>query len=275
MVAPSTGQVRSRLAQLRRKDFLGMPLVDAPDLDGVVQALLERAWREEPSRSPVVTTPNVDIVVQLDSITNERVRQQFTNGWCVIPDGQPLVMLGNKCGVHFQARLAGSSLVESLWPELARTSQPALVIAANEATATALRAEHPQSSIYVAPIFDASDAESIRQIASDALASAGEQTPDFVFVAVGFPKSSLLISELVEQFDQSKPLPICLGVGASFEMYLGGRKRAPMWFQEHGLEWLYRFAQEPKRLFHRYFIRDSRFLLIAARTYSASKRGRR
>ena len=49
-------------------------------------------------------------------------------------------------------------------------------------------------------------------------------------------------------------------LGGSFEMYLGQVKRAPRWMQRSGTEWLYRFVKEPRRLFHRYFVTDTRFV---------------
>jgi N-acetylglucosaminyldiphosphoundecaprenol N-acetyl-beta-D-mannosaminyltransferase len=60
-------------------------------------------------------------------------------------------------------------------------------------------------------------------------------------------------------------------------MYLGQVKRAPMWMQRVGLEWFFRFIQEPRRLFKRYFVTDTRFMLLLirelarARTYRGSE----
>jgi N-acetylglucosaminyldiphosphoundecaprenol N-acetyl-beta-D-mannosaminyltransferase len=51
-------------------------------------------------------------------------------------------------------------------------------------------------------------------------------------------------------------VPVCMGVGGSFDMLAGRVRRAPVWMQRHGLEWAYRVMQEPTRLWKRYFIDD-------------------
>ncbi len=271
MTAPTSGPVDAPNSLIVRRKFLGMNLVDASDLRGVVDALERRAWRSEPGMLPVVVTPNVDIVVQLNSIENPRIRRQFSDGWCVLPDGQPLIALSRKCGVPLAARLAGSSLVDELWPRLAKLESPVLVLAANDGTAGALQRENSQATIIVPPMFDGGDEAQVEKIAKSAIAAMGPETADFVFVGIGFPKSSLLMCSLLEQWPEPDRLPVLLGVGASFEMYLGERRRAPVWVQDIGLEWLFRFAQEPRRLFHRYFVRDSQFLWIALRALRESR----
>jgi N-acetylglucosaminyldiphosphoundecaprenol N-acetyl-beta-D-mannosaminyltransferase len=49
-------------------------------------------------------------------------------------------------------------------------------------------------------------------------------------------------------------VPVMLGVGAAFDMNSGNMRRAPKWMREHGLEWLFRLASEPRRLWRRYLI---------------------
>jgi N-acetylglucosaminyldiphosphoundecaprenol N-acetyl-beta-D-mannosaminyltransferase len=83
-----------------------------------------------------------------------------------------------------------------------------------------------------------------------------EAAPDILLVALGSPKQEKWIWE--NRSDLGVPLSI--GVGASFEMAAGIRKRAPVWMQRIGLEWFYRFLQEPKRLFSRYFGQDMPYL---------------
>ena len=277
MTAPMTGPLNASQSSFVRRDFLGMSLIDAASLDGVVDALEAKAWRAEPDRLPVVVTPNVDIVVQLTEINEESVSNQFSNGWCVLPDGQPLIMLARRCGIPLAARLAGSSLVDQLWPRLVSAGAGVLVLAANDRTAAALRSEHPGAVVIVPPMIDGDDPAQVSGVVETALAAVadhvagGGSTIDYVLVGIGFPKSSILIHDLVKNWPDREMLPVFLGIGASFEMYFGVARRAPEWVQNIGMEWLFRFVQEPRRLFHRYFIRDSKFLLIAAKTYWSSR----
>ncbi len=67
-------------------------------------------------------------------------------------------------------------------------------------------------------------------------------------------------------------MPLFLLMGASFEFYLGLKKRAPVIWQKAGLEWFYRFTQEPHRLFKRFFIDDLQFFPIVAREFLKGKK---
>lgn len=58
--------------------------------------------------------------------------------------------------------------------------------------------------------------------------------------------------------------PALLGVGAAFDLIAGVKRTAPRWMQENGLEWLYRLAHEPRRLWRRYLVGGSRFLSYLA-----------
>jgi UDP-N-acetyl-D-mannosaminouronate:lipid I N-acetyl-D-mannosaminouronosyltransferase len=70
-----------------------------------------------------------------------------------------------------------------------------------------------------------------------------ERKPDLVFVAMGSPKQE----RLIERFRTVHPAGFYMGLGGSFDIYAGIKKRAPIWMQQRGLEWLYRFLSEPSR----------------------------
>lgn len=63
--------------------------------------------------------------------------------------------------------------------------------------------------------------------------------------------------------NRGKIWSVMLGVGAAFEYHAGTMQRAPIWMQQHGLEWLYRFCAEPRRLWKRYVMTNSLFILHA------------
>jgi len=76
--------------------------------------------------------------------------------------------------------------------------------------------------------------------------------PDLLFVAFGAPKQE----HWIRAHQATLNVPVCMGVGGSFDMLAGNVRRAPVWIQRHGLEWLYRLAQEPRRLWKRYIVHD-------------------
>ena len=81
---------------------------------------------------------------------------------------------------------------------------------------------------------------------------------DILLVGFGAPKQEKWIAANKDLLS----VPVSIGVGGSFEMASGLVRRAPVWMQEAGLEWAYRFLQEPTRLFGRYFVRDLPFLMV-------------
>ena len=85
--------------------------------------------------------------------------------------------------------------------------------------------------------------------------------PDVVFVCVGAPRSEKWVARHLVQLDHG----VVLCVGAAVDFVAGAKRRAPVAVQRLGLEWAFRLAQEPGRLWRRYLVTDSQFVLIAAR----------
>jgi N-acetylglucosaminyldiphosphoundecaprenol N-acetyl-beta-D-mannosaminyltransferase len=86
--------------------------------------------------------------------------------------------------------------------------------------------------------------------------------PHLLFVAFGAPKQELFLHRCASAIRPT----VGIGVGAGFDFVAGRVKRAPRWISQSGLEWLYRLAQEPRRLGKRYLIDDPAFVAILART---------
>ncbi|MDV6241222.1 WecB/TagA/CpsF family glycosyltransferase [Rhodococcus opacus] len=82
--------------------------------------------------------------------------------------------------------------------------------------------------------------------------------PDLIWIALGTPKQDFAAAELSKRTG----LP-CIAVGAAFDFVSGVTKEAPKWVQGTGIEWIYRFSQEPRRLWRRYTFGNLRFLYSA------------
>ena len=85
---------------------------------------------------------------------------------------------------------------------------------------------------------------------------------DIIWVSLGFPKQELFIDQLCNQI---KPKANIVGVGAVFEWISGEKRKAPEWVANLGLEWFLRLIQDPKRLYKRYFIDNTLFILYFLR----------
>ncbi len=81
---------------------------------------------------------------------------------------------------------------------------------------------------------------------------------DILFVGFSSPKKEYWLDENIDKIN----IPFCMGVGGSFDVIVGKTKRAPKWMQKLGLEWFYRFIQEPKRMWKRYLLGNLKFLCI-------------
>jgi N-acetylglucosaminyldiphosphoundecaprenol N-acetyl-beta-D-mannosaminyltransferase len=91
---------------------------------------------------------------------------------------------------------------------------------------------------------------------SDVALAVRDAQPDMLFVAMTPPKKEIFLAK----WAQTMNVPVCHGVGGSFDVYAGKVKRAPHLWQKLGMEWLYRTLQEPRRLWKRYLVTNSIFL---------------
>jgi N-acetylglucosaminyldiphosphoundecaprenol N-acetyl-beta-D-mannosaminyltransferase len=261
---------------LRRTELFELDFVDAAseaEISEILQSPSEIEHRSDRSL-PLVVTPNVDQLVHIANDSSAEATAIVRQAAYVLPDGQPVVWASRLLGTPLSARLAGSTLVADLWPTLLTEGRRVLVIANSHDIADRVRAETGDANTtIVAPMFATGDRVAITDFAVDCANLIAIGNPEFVFVTLGFPKQCLLISDIVNICRAaSTKLPLFLAIGASFDMYYGIVKRAPQWMQRSGLEWFYRFSQEPRRLFHRYFVQDPYFVVL---TWSEWRKRRR
>lgn len=178
-------------------------------------------------------------------------------GLMAIPDGGPLSSIGRKRGHEKMARTTGPSLMGEIFAISAQQGYRHYFYGSTgetlERLRTALEKAYPGIDIagMYSPPFRAltedEDAAVVRQI--------NEARPDFIWVGLGAPKQERWMAE-----HQGKVNGLMLGVGAGFDYFAGNISRAPEWMQKNNLEWLYRLAQDPKRLFKRYLYTNSKFI---------------
>ncbi len=260
-----------------RQVLFGLRFVDAPSVGAVTNVLLtlEPTVADHDSVSvPVLITPNVDQLVKRDRGHDSVAAGIADRAQFVLADGQPIVWASRLLGRPLQTRLAGSSLTADLWPRLVSTRRRVLVIAGSPSTAEKVDAEGPTFEAIVAPMLDLSMSGEFDSFVESCLRRALAIEAEFVFVTLGYPKQCNVIDRMIRRWPDDRPVPLFLAVGASFDMYYGAVRRAPSWMQRYGLEWLFRFGQEPRRLFKRYFVDDPAFGPMVVREWkSRRKRG--
>lgn len=178
----------------------------------------------------------------------------------IVADGMPLVWWSRLGKRRLPERVAGSDLIYGLCERAARHGHRVYLLGAGpgiaDQAAANLRARYPAIQIVgveCPPFRTLTAAEQREQ--EDRIRAA---KPDLLFVAFGQPKGEFWIVDHMERLG----VPVMVQVGASLDFVAGLMKRSPKWMQKTGTEWIYRMAQEPKRLVGRYWA-NAAFLLKA------------
>ena len=240
-----------------RSHLFGLDFVDAASVEDIAAELLAYTpvhLDPDGLTDPVLITPNVDQLVKRNRHADPVALTLAGRARWVLADGQPIVWASRLLGTPLQARLAGSSLTAILWPRLVESERRALVIATSDEIAERVRAENCMAQAIVAPMLDARRRVEFESFIDTCVEAATSSGAEYVFVTLGYPKQDNIIAEMLHRWPRHRAVPVFLAIGASFDMYYGVVRRAPGWMQRTGLEWLFRFGQEPRRLFRRYFI---------------------
>lgn len=208
----------------------------------------------------MVFTPNVDHIVNAEH--NEAFRIAYRLANLSLVDGQPLVWASRLLGNPLPEKISGSDLVMPLLHRASRLGWRVYLLGAGhgiaQKAAELLRKEYNVNVVGIdAPMIQVGDVHQNARIA----AAIRQTHPDLVFVAFGSPKQELFIHQVAADV---KPA-VLLGIGASLDFMVGAAQRAPKWMSRAGLEWLYRLAREPRRMWRRYLINDPKFLFVLLR----------
>jgi N-acetylglucosaminyldiphosphoundecaprenol N-acetyl-beta-D-mannosaminyltransferase len=179
----------------------------------------------------------------------------------VVPDGFPLVLLGRRAGFsRLRRRVYGPELMECFCAESARKGHRHFFYGGAPGVAEALAQRFIERfpGLKVAgtycPPFRPLTAEEDR----DAVAAIENARADVVWVGLSTPKQERWMFEHRERLS----VPVLIGVGAAFDFHTGRLARAPEWMRENGLEWLFRLASEPQRLWRRYILYGGEFAAL-------------
>ncbi len=223
---------------------LGIP-VDNVDLAG---ALARIDTFVESGHFHQVATANADFLV--NARRNRRLQEILSECDLVLADGMPLVWASRVMGSPLPERVAGVDLVLALAQRSAQRGYRVFLLGASPessaAVAAHLTAEFPELNICgrLSP-----PVTPLEQMDDRAILDAIEKArPDILLVAFGNPKQELWIHRNRKRLKTA----VAIGVGGTFDLLGGSLPRAPRWMQNHGLEWMFRLLQEPKRLARRY-----------------------
>jgi N-acetylglucosaminyldiphosphoundecaprenol N-acetyl-beta-D-mannosaminyltransferase len=234
---------------IRPRVNLGGVLVDQVDFDSAVDRI-ER----------FVTSGGAHQIatVNLDFVAIARRRPEFMEVLnqvdLAVPDGMPLVWLSRLTGTALTERVAGVELFGACC-EIAAEQQLGIFLL-GAADGVAEEAGKNLQELYPGLRIVGSYSPSLGALSEeedDYIVELIQQAqPHFLFVALGAPRQDVWIREHMSRLH----VPVSMGVGCVFDIYAGAVKRAPKWMQQFGLEWAFRLAQEPARLWRRYLVDD-------------------
>ena len=206
-----------------------------------------------------VVAINVDVVMKIEE--DSYLKKITDNADMVLVDGKPLVWISKLHKNPVKTKISGSDLVPLLCARAAEKGYSIFIIGGKDGIAqkAKLRLEKQYPAIKIvgtyAPPFgfehDNNELDKINQKIS-------EKNPDLLIACFGCPKQEKWIYENYKKYDAK--VSIC--AGATVDFLAGNVNRAPRWMSEHGLEWFYRFLQEPKRMFNRYFVDDIKIIKL-------------
>ncbi len=251
-IAKSTGEMEgfeSETACVTTTKTFPIAILGVPfDNVTAAQAISAIEQMVESRRPHYLVTANVDFLVQAQ--TDVELRRILFDAHLVLCDGTPLLWASRLLGNPLPERVAGADLVPLLIQVASERKYRLFFLGAtpesSQAAVDNLKRHYPGVVIagHYSPPFGKlleMDHEEIKRRIESA-------RPDLLFVSFGCPKQEKWIS----MHYRSLGVPVSAGVGATIDFLAGQVKRAPVWMQRSGTEWIFRLAQEPRRLFKRY-----------------------
>ena len=230
--------------------------VNNVNMDEAIQAIEDMIASEKKS---YIVAINVDVVMKIE---NDSYLKEITDrADMVLVDGKPLEWIAKWHKRPIKAKISGSDLVPILCKRAAEKGYSIFIIGGKEGIAEKaqqnLERDLPGIRIVgtYAPAFGFEKDEKELNRINEMISSAH---PDILIACFGCPKQEKWIYENISKYDAK--VSVC--AGATVDFLAGNVNRAPRWMSEHGLEWFYRFLQEPKRMFKRYFIDDVKILKL-------------
>ena len=202
---------------------------------------------------------NVDVIMKTEK--DNYLKKIIDNADIVLVDGKPLVWISKWHKNPVKGKISGSDLVPLLCKHSAKRGYSIFIIGGREGIAEKAKANLEQSYPEIniietyAPPFGFEKKREERDKINEIIKAAH---PDILIVCLGCPKQEKWIYENYQKY-QAK-VSIC--AGATVDFLAGNISRSPRWMSEYGLEWFYRFLQEPKRMFRRYFVDDIKIVRL-------------
>lgn len=210
--------------------------------------------------SRYVCISNVHSVVSAGS--NIIFSQALANADMVTPDGAPVAWMLNRLGFVGQQRINGPDLMWKYCELAASRSESIYLYGSSLSTLATLQVRLTQAfpGLKIAGAYSPPFRELTVEEDCEVISNINASGASSVWVSLGCPKQELWMANHYGSVNA-----VMIGVGAAFDYHAGTICRAPKWMQNAGLEWLYRLASEPRRLWRRYLVTNTIFIILATK----------
>lgn len=231
-------------------DFLGIP-IDALTMSGTV-SLVDETINQNRKINHVVINAGKVVAMQKD----KRLFESVVSCDVINADGQSIIWAARILGKKLPERVAGVDLMLQLVHLAYEKNYKCFFFGAKEEVVKKVVAIYTEKygSSLIAGYRNGYFTEDEEQEVARQIADSGAQ---LLFVAITSPRKE---NFLHEYRDVLSNVNFTMGVGGTFDVIAGFTKRAPVWMQNIGLEWFYRFIQEPRRMWYRYLVGNSKFI---------------
>jgi len=236
-------------------DFLSIP-VDAITMEETV-LIIDNAIRIGQHLNHVVINAGKVVLMQKDS----ELARSVVSCDIINADGQSIVWAARFLGKKIPERVAGADLMQRLVSLAHDKGYKCFFFGAKEEVVNRVvsRYKEQYGDNIIAGYRNGYYSKEEEVVIAQQIANSGTQ---LLFVAISSPKKE---NFLHEYRDILKNVNFTMGVGGTFDVLAGVTRRAPLWMQRTGLEWFYRFLQEPRRMWKRYLVGNTKFLWIVLR----------
>ncbi len=216
-------------------------------------------------KSSYVCISNVHMTIEAND--DKDYLEVVNNADIATPDGMPLAKAVKYIYGINQDRVAGMDLMPSLMEKCEENNKSIFLYGSTDDVLEKIidkaKNSFPLLEIdsYSPPFRKMSDIER-----EDIINEINKKNYDFVFVALGCPKQERWMAE-----HKNKINSCMIGFGGAFEVYADVKDRAPRWMQDSSLEWIYRLAQDPKRLWKRYMYTNNKFIILFVKQFLYKK----
>jgi len=235
------------------REILGIKISSSSYAETAAKSIV---WTKQ-GESRAIIFANVHVL--MEAFDDATFRAKLNAADMVNPDGMPLVWALRAMGERNPTRVYGPDATRVLLHAAQNSGIPVGFYGGSDATLARLVAEvrrrYPELEIAFTmsppfrPLEAAEDEEITRRIS--------ESGARMLFVGLGCPKQEHWIME-----HRGRIPAVMLGVGAAFDFLAGSKRQAPRWMMRNGLEWVFRFASEPRRLAGRYLKHNPRFVAL-------------